>query len=79
MKISARNKLMGKVLAIDEGAVNSVVRIELTGTPVITAVVTNEAVKELELTVGGQGCAVVKASSVLLGVCQDGAGCGCQS
>lgn len=78
MKISARNKLMGKVTTVERGAVNSVVKIELTGTPVITAVVTNEAVQDLELAEGSQACAVVKASNVLLGICNDG-NCGCQN
>lgn len=85
MKISARNKLAGKVIAIEKGAVNSVVKIELTGTPTLTAVITNDAVQDLELTVDGKAVAVVKASSVLVGICNDKSAseckdgkCGCQ-
>jgi molybdate transport system regulatory protein len=80
MKISARNKLMGQVQEITPGSVNSVVKIRLTGEPVITAVVTNESVSELGLQQGSSACAVVKASTVMLGVCNEGAGCstGCQ-
>lgn len=78
MKISARNKLLGTVKSIQAGSVNSVVEIQLTGSPTITAMITNDAVADLELNVGGAACAVVKASSVLVGVCQDGKGCGCQ-
>ncbi len=77
MKISARNKLRGKVTGLEAGAVNTVVKIQLTGTPTITAVITNEAAKDLELVEGGDACAVIKASSVLVGICNDGTGCGC--
>ena len=79
MKISARNKLLGKVVGIERGAVNSLVKIELTATPVIQAVITNDAVDDLGLAVGEQACAVVKASSVLVGICNEGAGCGKES
>ncbi|GEM_PF-3229856 len=85
MKISARNKLAGKVTAIEKGAVNSIVKIQLTGTPTLTAVVTNDAVEDLELTVDGNAVAVIKASSVLVGICNDKSAteckdgkCGCQ-
>jgi molybdopterin-binding protein len=85
MKISARNKLAGKVIAIEKGAVNSIVKIQLTGTPTITAVVTNDAVEDLELSIDGKAVAVVKASSVLVGICNDKSAseckdgqCGCQ-
>lgn len=78
MRVSARNKLMGEVIDITPGAVNAVVKIKLKGSPIITAVVTSEAIQEMGLKTGGQACAVIKASSVLLGTCEDGAGCGCQ-
>ena len=44
MKLSARNQLKGKVLKINEGAVNSIVTIELDAGPVITSVITIAAV-----------------------------------
>jgi len=70
---------MGKVKSISHGAVNAVVEIELTGRPTITAVVTEGAVDELGLVEGGDACAVIKASSVMVGVCGEGSGgCGCQ-
>lgn len=78
MKISARNQLMGRVVAFEKGAVNSVVKIELTGAPVITSVITNEAAEQLGLALDGQACAVVKASSVMVGVCGAGEACDCQ-
>jgi molybdopterin-binding protein len=78
MKISARNKLRGKVAELKVGAVNTVVKIQLTSAPAITAIITNEAAEELGLSEGGDACAVVKASSVMVGICNEGSGCGCQ-
>lgn len=79
MRISARNKLMGKVVGLEKGPINAMVKIELTAPPTITAIVSNEAVTELEISLGSAACAVVKASDVMLGTCQEGAaGCGCQ-
>lgn len=68
MKISARNKLPGKVVAVTKGATTAHIRIEVGGGEVITASITNEAVDELGLTVGGAAIAVIKASDVLVAV-----------
>lgn len=79
MRISARNKLKGKVVRLEAGAVNTLLEIELAAPPTITAIVTKDAVTELDLNVGSQACAVIKASDVLLGVCQESAAnCACQ-
>ncbi|MEG0857781.1 MAG: TOBE domain-containing protein [Terrisporobacter sp.] len=66
MKLSARNQFSGKVIEISTGAVNSIVKIELPNSGVITSTITNEAVKELELSVGSKAVAVIKATSVIL-------------
>ncbi|MGI2169975.1 TOBE domain-containing protein [Shewanella sp. MF05960] len=68
MKISARNQLKGTVKAIQTGAVNSEVTIELAGGEHIASIITNEAVKSLDLKVGSTAYAIVKASSVMLAV-----------
>ena len=75
MKISARNKLLGKVVGLEPGALNCLVKIELENNPIISAVITNHAVEELDLAVGSEACAVVKASNVMVGICNQGAGC----
>ncbi|ABL69277.1 TOBE domain-containing protein [Paracoccus denitrificans] len=67
MRLSARNVLPGTVTEIVTGAVTSHVRIDLGGS-VVTASITNDAVKELGLAVGGRASAVVKASDVMVGV-----------
>jgi molybdopterin-binding protein len=79
MKLSAQNKLLGTVTSISTGSVNSVVKLQLNSAPVVTAVITNEAVEELGLAEGGEATAVIKASNVMIGICQDGKGCGCQT
>ena len=68
MKLSARNRLKGKVVAIEKGAVNSTVRIEVGGGTVITSMITNAAVEELGLSEGSEAYAVIKASDVMVGV-----------
>lgn len=68
MKISARNKLPGKVIEVTKGATTAHIRIEVGGGQVVTASITNEAVDELGLKVGGAAIAVIKASDVLVAV-----------
>lgn len=68
MKISARNKLKGKVVELRKGATTAHVRIDLGNGSVVTASITNEAVDELGLAVGQNAWAVVKASDVMVAV-----------
>jgi len=68
MRISAKNQLKGKVKAITSGAVNCEVVIELAGGDTITSIITKSSVEALGLKVGGTAYAVIKASSVLVGV-----------
>ncbi len=67
MKLSARNVLRGTVVEIVTGAVTSHVRIDIGGA-VVTASITNDAVRELGLAVGKPAAAVIKASDVMVGV-----------
>jgi len=66
MKLSARNVLPGTVVDITAGAVTSHVRIDVGGS-IVTASITNDAVKELGLAVGERAYAVIKASDVMVG------------
>ena len=68
LRTSARNRLCGVVSSVTVGAVNSEVKLTLAGGRILTAIVTNEAVRELALTEGSPCCALVKASHVLIGV-----------
>jgi molybdate transport system regulatory protein len=67
MKTSARNRFSDTVTHIHHGPVNAEVTIALPGGQhVITAVITDDSVKRLELVVGQPLTAVFKASSVFL-------------
>ena len=68
MKISARNTLKGKVVKLTKGAVNSLVVIEIAKGVEVTSIVTNDATKALKLAKGKPAYAVIKASSVMIGV-----------
>ena len=68
MKLSARNQLKGKVVSIQEGALNAIVGIDIGGGNVISATISMAAVKELGLETGKDAYAVIKATSVMVGV-----------
>ena len=68
MKISARNVLKGRVLKIVPGAVNCEVALEIAPGIEIVSIVTKSSVESLGLVVGGDAYAVIKASSVMVGV-----------
>jgi molybdopterin-binding protein len=68
MKLSARNSLPGTIRKIDSGAVNAEVTIEVAPGITIVSVITLDAVKSLGLEEGRKAYAVIKASSVMVGV-----------
>jgi len=68
MKLSARNQLKGKIVAIQEGAVNGIVKISIGGGNIISATISMTSIRELDLKVGKEAYAVIKATSVMVGV-----------
>jgi molybdopterin-binding protein len=68
MRLSARNRIPGKVVEVKKGATTAHVRLEIAPGQVITSSITNEAVDELGLRAGGEAIAVIKASDVMIGV-----------
>jgi molybdopterin-binding protein len=68
MRISARNILKGKVKKIIPGAVNSEVIIETASGEEIVSIITKESVDSLDLKVGKDVYAVIKASNVMVAV-----------
>ena len=68
MKLSARNQFKGKITKVKEGTVNSIVELDIGGGNVIAATISCDSVKNLGLEVGKEAYAVVKATSVMVGV-----------
>ncbi len=68
MKISARNVLKGTVRSIKKGAVNAEVVLELAKGVEVVSIITLGAVRSLGLKKGMEAYAIVKASSVMVGV-----------
>lgn len=68
MKVSARNALPGMIRKIERGAVNAEVTIEVAPGLQIVSVITLDAIDNLKLKVGDRAYAVIKASSVMIGV-----------
>ena len=67
MKISARNKLKGKIVEIKKGATTAHVKIDIGG-QIVTAAITNESAEELKLAPGQPAYAVIKASDVMIAI-----------
>ncbi len=67
MKLSARNQLAGKVVAINHGAAIANVEIEVAGQRLVASI-TDEAAQELDLSAGMEVVAIIKASDVMVAV-----------
>ena len=67
MKISARNVFKGKVKQITDGMVNCEWIVELTGGVEVVSIITRHSAEALELAVGKEVYAVIKASDVMIG------------
>lgn len=68
MKLSARNQFKGKITGIESGAVNAIVTIDIGGGNIVSSTISIASVKELGLEVGKEAYAIVKATSVMVGV-----------
>lgn len=68
MKVSARNALLGKVLSVVPGAVNTEVEIEVAPGVAVTAIITKSSAESLSLAEGKEVYAVIKASDVMVAV-----------
>lgn len=66
--ISAKNMIKGKISQISENAVQGEVFLDIGGGDTITSTITQSSVERLGLKVGDEAWAVVKTSSVIIGV-----------
>jgi len=68
MKLSARNILKGKIINIKRGPISSLVELEIAPKIEIVSTITADSAETLKLKKGQTAYAVIKASSVLIGV-----------
>ena len=68
MQISARNVIKGKIKKITPGAVNSEIVLEVAGGIEMVSIITKSSAERLGLKVGKDVYAIVKASSVMIGI-----------
>lgn len=66
LKISARNRLKGKVVAVEKEIVTAKVKVQIVVPVVVTALISREAVEDLDVKVGDEVEAVVKATEVMI-------------
>ncbi|WP_455277328.1 TOBE domain-containing protein [[Eubacterium] cellulosolvens] len=66
LKISARNRLNGIVEDINKGEVTSKVKIKINVPAIVSAVITTEAVEDLNIKPGDKVDAVIKATEVMV-------------
>lgn len=66
LKTSARNQLLGEIIAIKEGAVNAEVTLKLKDGIQIVSAITLHSLKELGLKVGMQAYALIKANWIVV-------------
>ena len=66
MKLSARNQFKGKIVAVEKGVITAEVKVEIKMPVTITAVITKEAVEDLNLKVGDEVTAIMKSTEVMI-------------
>ncbi len=67
MELSARNQLKGRVISVTLGGVMAEVRLQA-GTQEIVSVITRESVERLNISVGDDVVAIIKATEVMLAI-----------
>lgn len=68
LKISAANQIKGVIKNIDIGSVNAEIIIDIKGNQNIVAIITKESVSNMKLQKGDKVVAVIKASSIMVGI-----------
>jgi len=66
LKISARNRLKGKVVEVEKDKITAKVKVEVKVPVFVTALISREAVEDLGIKVGDEVEAVVKATEVMI-------------
>ncbi|HKJ95365.1 MAG TPA: TOBE domain-containing protein [Gammaproteobacteria bacterium] len=71
MQTSARNAFEGRVAALERGAVNTLVTVDIGGDQTIVATITNDSAERLGLAEDRDVTALIKATSVLVSTAGD--------
>lgn len=66
LKLSARNQFKGKVVAVEKGVITGKVKVEIKMPVTVTAVITKEAIEELDIKVGDEVSAIVKSTEIMI-------------
>lgn len=66
MKTSARNELKGTISEIKKGQINSEIVLNIGGGTVLKAVITNDSVDDMQLSIGESIYAIIKAPFVMV-------------
>jgi len=66
LKISARNRLKGVVKGVEKGDIIAKVKMEISAPATITALISREAVEDLDIKIGDKVEAVIKATEVMI-------------
>lgn len=68
MRLSIRNQIPGKVVAVTTGEAMAVVKVQTDGGQELTSAITLDALRDLGVEVGSEVTLVVKATDVAIGV-----------
>ena len=66
LKLSARNRFKGKVVSVEKGVITAKVKVEVKMPVTVTAVITKDAVEDLDIKVGDEVEAIVKSTEVII-------------
>jgi molybdate transport system regulatory protein len=66
LKISARNRLKGKVVSVEKEGLMAKVKVEISVPASVTSIITKDSAEELGLKVGDQVEAVIKSTEVMI-------------
>lgn len=67
MKLSARNQLKGKIIKVEEGLITAKVILDLGNDNIISAIISKDAIADLDLKPGKLAFAVIKSTEVIIG------------
>lgn len=87
MKISARNQLKGKITNVDEGLITAKVTLDLGNGNIVSAIISKDAVADLDLKEGIEAIAIIKSTEVIIATpcdchgskANDKGSCGCKN